>query len=67
VLLSFFLFSKSFGLADCGGLFREFQSWFSSNIQSSQKLSKADMARMKQQRLITCFGGGEIISTLIIS
>jgi hypothetical protein len=44
--LSFFLSFKSFGFADCGGLFREFRSWFSSSIQSSQRFSKADKARM---------------------
>ena len=62
----YFLYFKSFGFADCGGLFREFQSWFSSSIQSSPRLSKADAERMKQQRLITRIGGGDIISTLII-
>ena len=63
----YFLSFKSFGFADCGGLFREFQSWFSSSIQSSPKLNQTDAARMKQQRLTTHFGGGDIISTLIIS
>ena len=49
------------------GLFREFQSWSSNSIQSNPRLSKADATRMKQQRLITRIGGGDIISTLIIS
>ena len=63
----YFLSFKSFGFADCGGLFREFQSWFSSSIQSSPKLSKADAAGMKQQRLTTRIGGGDIISSLLLS
>jgi hypothetical protein len=46
VRATFFLSFKSFGFADCGGLFREFRSWFSSSIQSSQRFSKADKARM---------------------
>ena len=62
-----FLSFKSFGFADCGVLFREFQSWFSSSTQSSRKLNQTGAARMKQLRLITYFGGGETISTLIFS
>ena len=58
---------KSFGFADCGVLFREFQSWFSSSIQSSPRLNQTDVAGMKQQRLTTRIGGGDIISALIIS
>ena len=46
VRATFFLSFKSFGFADCGGLFREFRSCFSSSIQSSQRFSKADKARM---------------------
>ena len=63
----YFLYFKSFGFADCGGLFREFRSWFSSSIQSNQKLHRTDVDRMLQPNLITYFGGGDIISTLLLS
>ena len=61
------LYFKSFGFADCGGLFREFRSWFSSSIRSNQKLHRTDVDRMLQPSLITHFGGGEVISTLLLS
>ena len=59
-----FLYFKSFVFADCGGLFREFRSWFSSSIQSNQKLHRTDV-EMLQPNLITYFGGGKVISTLL--
>ena len=48
-------------VSDCGGLFREFQSWFSSSIQPNQKLHRTDVDRMLQPNLITYFGDGEFI------
>ena len=67
VRATFFLSFKSFGFADCGVLFREFQSWFSSSTQSNPRLNQTDAERMKQQRLTTRIGGGTTISALIIS
>ena len=67
VRATFFLSFKSFGFADCGGLFREFRSWFSSSIQPNQKLHRTDVERTLQPSLITHFGGGDIISTLRVS
>ena len=61
------LYFNSFGFADCGGLFREFQSWFSSSIQPNQKLHRTDVDRMSQPNLIMYFGGGELNSSLLLS